>query len=73
MGRQIGAAVTILAAIMTFGASQRLKGRKQGAERVSRRAEAASYKRRDIRNEIDDDDDVSVARDRLRDSWADNG
>jgi len=71
IGRAIAGAVGLLALIVTFGASQRRKGRKEGVERVSRRAEAAAEKRKEIRDEIDADTDSGAARDRLRDDWTD--
>ena len=70
LGRALGRAVALLIGFLTFGAAQRIKGRKQGAQRVSRRAELASNERKNLRNEIDDDYDVSAARDRLRETWS---
>lgn len=70
LGRALWRAVALLSAFLTFGAAQHIKGRKQGAQRVSRRAELAASERKDLRNEIDDDDDVSAARDRLLETWS---
>ena len=67
---QLGRAWVRAVALLSFGAAQRSKGRKQGAQRVSRRAELAASEREDLRNEIDDDDDVSAARNRLRETWS---
>lgn len=61
----------LLVAAWGYGKRERLKGRREGAERVSRRAEAAAEKRKETRDEIDANNDVSVARDRLRDDWTD--
>lgn len=69
LGRAVAGAVGLLALIVTFGATQRRKGRKEGVERISRRAEAAAEKRKEIRREVDSDTDVNAARDRLRDDW----
>ena len=71
LGRAVAGAVGLLALVVTFGASQRRKGRKEGVERVSRRAEAAAEKRKEIRDEINADNDVDAARKRLHDDWSD--
>ena len=71
LGRAVVGAVGLLALIVTFGASQRRKGRKEGVDRVSRRAEAAAEKRKEIRDEINDDSNAADARDRLHDDWTD--
>lgn len=71
LGRAVAGAVGLLLLIVTFGASQRRKGRKEGEERVSRRAEAAAEKRKGIRDEVNADVDAGAARDRLREDWTD--
>ena len=71
LGRAVAGAVGLLALIVTFGASQRRKGRKEAVERVSRRAEAAAEKRKEIRDEINDDSNAADARDRLHNDWTD--
>jgi len=71
LGRAVGAAVAVLLAIVTFGASQRRKGAQKATERVSRRANAAAEARERDRAEIDADDDAGAARDRVRAHWSD--
>lgn len=67
----LAAIATALMTIWGYGKVQRRKGRKEGAERVSHRAEVAAEKRKEQRDEIDADNDVSAARDRLREDWTD--
>ena len=56
--------------ILGYGAIERRNGRKQGAEGVRRRAEAAAEARKERRDEIDDDiTSAGGAADRLRDEW----
>ena len=70
LGRAIGGAVAAIGIILGYGAIERRKGRKQGAEGVRRRAEAAAEARKDKRDEIDDDiSNAGGAADRLRDEW----
>lgn len=63
----IGAA---LLALITFGASQRRRGRQEGVERVSHRAKLAAESRKEKRNEINDNVAAGGAADRLRKDWS---
>jgi len=67
LGRAVAGAVGLLAVILAYGA----KRERAGAKRVSRRAEAAAEKRKEIRDEINADNDVDAARKRLHDDWSD--
>ena len=70
----LGGLAALIALIWGKGKLDRRRGRKEGAQEVRRRAEAAAQDRKDKRNEIDDDiaaNGADAARDSLRSDWAD--
>lgn len=67
---RLGQAVALVLAVLALMGLQRAKGRKEGAERVSRRAQIAAEAREGKRDEIDDDAGLGDAVKRLQRDWS---